>query len=127
MENLWHSFIAHWANWVIPFVTWIFGTVMGATFRWFYPSRKEWREQRRRKADEATDGIVLKHMRGDTLPKPFLLDNRRFQASDIANALSLEVDSVFDSLERLETNHLVRRGGVSRPDIAPAWMLNPRQ
>jgi hypothetical protein len=127
MTNLWHSFIAHWANWLIPFVTWVFGTVMGATFRWFYPSRKEWKEERHLKAEQRIEESVLDAMKRDashTLPIP---RDQWFEASDIVKALGIEVDAAFDSLGRLERKGRVRRGGTNIRGRAPSWTLNPRQ
>jgi hypothetical protein len=126
MTSLWNSFVAHWVNWVIPVVTWIFGTVMGATFRWFYPNRKEWEDQRRRKVEEATDSRILNAIRDEKLWGTSVPGQRRFQAVQVASVLSLNVDAVRESLERLEAKAKVRRGGTNLPSLPPFWMVVPQ-
>ena len=124
MANLWHLFVA---NWAIPLASWVFGTFVGATFRWFYPSRKEWKEQRRLKAEQKIDERVIDAMKGDSSQTFPVGRSPRFQASDVAKVLDLEVDVVFDSLERLERKGRVHRGGHAIPGIPPSWTLNSRQ
>jgi hypothetical protein len=126
MTHLWDSFIAHWVNWVIPFATWIFGTVMGATFRWFYPSRKEWEEQRRCKAEDSADSTILNAIRDEKLWGAPVPGQRRFQAAQIAGVLTLDVEAVRESLERLEARGKVRRGGTNVPSLPPFWMVVPQ-
>jgi hypothetical protein len=123
MESLWHWTIIHWKEWGIN------GIVAGAasTITWILARRKEWKEQRRLKAEQRIEERVLDAMKGDTSRIFPIRRDKWFQASDLAKALDLAVDVVFDGLERLERKRRVRRGGTMIPGYPPSWALNPRQ
>ncbi len=89
MKDLWNLFIAHWA---IPLASWIFGTFTGAAFRWFYPSRKEWKEERREKAERKLDAEVLRVLDGVEI----------LTSARIAEIMKAERERVTGSLNRLE-------------------------
>src|ERR1035438_9767040 len=89
MANLWHLFIAYWA---IPLASWVFGTFVGATFRWFYPSRQEWAAEREARAEKKLDAAVLK----------FLAGHRIWKSAGIADGVSADREDVIASLDRLE-------------------------
>ena len=107
-------------RWALPLASWVFGTFIGATFRWFYPSQKEWREGRKNKANARIDAAVWEQIRpigGVALSQ---------DSEMIANTLSLYQDTVADSLERLEAQSKVRRIEGSSGHPAPYWSANLR-
>ena len=112
METTWHSFLAHWA---IPLASWVFGTFIGATFRWFYPSRNEWKEGRKNKVEAKVDAEIWKQMR------PIGSVCLSQDSEMIAKTLLLDQDAVADSLERLEAQGKVRRCEGSSDHPAPYW------
>jgi hypothetical protein len=101
--NQWSSFLAHWA---IPLASWVFGTFVGATFRWFYPSRKEWKAERAAKRDKKLDAKVLSSLTDLKMPRSSggmtgagMPINR---ISEIAAYLDENRDDIEESLSRLE-------------------------
>ena len=111
MTYLWHSFIAHWQVWA----SWVFGTFIGATFRWLYPSRKEWEDGRKNRENAKIDAAVWKEIR--PIGSYVLSQDSRM----IANSLALGQDEVADSLERLEAQNKARRLEGSSDHPAPYW------
>ena len=127
MENLWHRFITHIVHWGIPAGV---GVVFGATFKWFYPSRKEWLERRREKGERRIDARILQaisdrsHWKG---PRPYTgAGICGVKSDEIAAILKMDQDGVADSLERLERFGKVQRGNGSFDDPAPWWFLMRR-
>jgi hypothetical protein len=111
MTNPWDSFIAHWA---IPVASWIFGTFMGATFRWFYPSRKEWKEERREKAERKMDADVLRALAGGVI----------LTSAWIADGMKAEREQVIESLDRLEHKGRVQSDSGTMDNPARVyWIL----
>lgn len=114
MTNLWQSFVAHWA---IPLVSWVFGTFVGATFRWFYPSRREWLEGRKTKREAKADAMVLGAIRA-------LCESNSgiYNTQDIAERLGTPLDDTADSLERLENIGRVQSYNIGTTDSpGPGW------
>lgn len=114
MTNLWQSFFVHWA---IPLASWVFGTFVGATFRWFYPSRKEWLESCKVKREAKTDAKVLGEIRAICKGNSTI-----YGAEDIAKRLTMTIDETADSLERLEIVGRVQSYDVGSNDHpGPGW------
>jgi hypothetical protein len=109
---VWKSFLAHWA---IPLASWVLGIFVGATFRWFYPSQKEWKAARAERAIAKIDAEVWKQIR-PTGSYAISQDSKM-----IADALSLDQDAVADSLERLEGQGKVWRHGGTLDHPSPYW------
>ena len=120
MGNLWAWITVHWVTWVVPFLTGIFGAFIGATFKWFYPTRKEWKEERKAKEEAKVDEKVL----GALFVGGFATGI--FDAWQIAGATSLNHESVADSLERLEARGRVTRIEGTFDHPAPNWMYHNR-
>ena len=122
MTNLWHSFVAHWA---IPLVSWVFGTFVGATFRWFYPSRKEWKAERRQKTERELDSKALGAIANQSLwkgPRPMTgAGIFAVRTWEIANYLGLDRETAADSLGRLEEAGKVKNDGGTLDDPTPYW------
>jgi hypothetical protein len=118
MGNGWHSVLTTWRTWAISGATGIVGTWLGAwlgaIFRWFYPSRKEWREERHLKDEKQIDARVYAYL--DSLGAA-LQDARQ-----IAAALGLEKDIAAESLERLEGRGRIRRLGGTTDNPSPTWI-----
>ena len=112
MTSLWDTFMNHWA---IPLASWVFGTFVGATFRWFYPSQKEWKESQEGKANVRIDSAVWEQIR------PVGNYALSQDSQMIAETLSLDQDAVADSLERLEAQGKVRRHEGTLDHPSPYW------
>ena len=127
MENSWNWIAAHWGTWVISGAFGFAGGMLGGTFKWFYPSRMDWSESRTRRAQAKIDSKVLtaisdydlwkssRPMTGAGIPA--------VRAEEIAEAISLDLDSVADGLERLGQRGLVRK---SESSVPPYWWHVPR-
>jgi hypothetical protein len=119
MTNIW--------NWVVSGSAGFVGGLLGGTFKWFFPSRRDWNENRKAKADQKVDSKVLgaigdyklwtgaRPMTGAGIPV--------IQAQEIAEVLNLDLDTVADSLERLRFH-----GRVSKDDdcVPPNWWHRPQ-
>jgi hypothetical protein len=116
MGNLWHSFILHWRVWALSGVAWLFGTFVGAAFKWRYGSYKEWNAERKEKRERAVDSRVIQAMKNFDL----------WKTAEMAKYLKLERDAVVESLERLEMRGRVKRAAGSLNDPAPWWFILPR-
>src|SRR2546425_5786522 len=121
--NLLRWCIDHWKSWGIPTMV---GSVV-ATGTWLLARRKEWNEARRAKAERAVDAQVIR-----TLQNRDLWDSRRgmtgagdplVRSAELAEALSLDCDTVIDSLERLEARGRVRNAGGTLDNPAPYWHI----
>jgi hypothetical protein len=127
MEHLWRYFLAHWA---IPLASWVLGTTTGGVFVWFYPNRKEWREEREGSKEKRIDSRVLKAigdyglwkgartMTGAGIPG--------VRAYEIAEQLDVELEEVANSLSRLELRGMVSMGDGNMNDPRPRWFHVPR-
>ncbi len=51
MTNIWNRVVSGSAGFV--------GGLVGGTFKWFFPSRKDWSENRKAKSDQKIDSKVL--------------------------------------------------------------------
>lgn len=110
MTNLWHPFMA---NWAIPLALWVFGTFVGATFRWRYGSYKEWKEECQEKAEKTLDANVLQ----------FLGDHQIWNSSDISEGISADREAVIACLDRLEMRGRVRSESGTMDDPARVYWL----
>jgi len=113
--------IQHWKTWGIPAIV---TSVVGAA-TWLIARRKEWNEKRHANAERELDSKVLR-----ALQNRDLWDSRRgmtgsgdalVRSEELAQALSLDCDTVSDSLERLEARGKVRNAGGTLNNPAPYW------
>jgi hypothetical protein len=127
MDSIWQWVTGHLAQWAIPGGIGIF---IGAAFKWFYPSRKEWLEARQLNRNRKTDIRVLgaiadqslwKGARGMTGAGIFAV-----RAAEIAQHLNLDLDHVADSLERLYLKGKVSKVTGTLDDPSPIWLFVPR-
>ena len=130
MTALWNWTAHHWATWLIPFVTWIFGNVTGGVFIWFYPNRKEWAAQRKEKTEPVIDIRVLEAMGDAALwkgPRPMTgAGIIPVKSDEMADHLKLDRDVIADSFERLEAHGKAKRSKGSLNDPTPWWLIIPR-
>lgn len=112
---------AHWTTWLVPLLTWIFGNFTGAAFRWFYPSRKEWKEERKAREDGRSDEKVIRALFVGGMATGI------FDSWQISQRTHLDHETVCDSLERLRARGIVTRaGGGTLDHPAPGWMYLDR-
>lgn len=87
---------------------------MGATFRWFYPSRKEWRAGRQEKAERKMDADVLRALAGGVI----------LTSAWIADGIKAEREQVIESLDRLEHKGRVQSDSGTMDNPARVyWIL----
>jgi hypothetical protein len=126
MENLWHWIVMHWKDWGIAGVF----TFVCGVFVWFFPNRKEWREERQAKANSGIDSRVLQALGNCKLWKgPRGKSGAGFptvRTTEIAEFLKLDADVVADSLERLALQGRVSKNGGTFDDPSPIWLFVPR-
>jgi len=126
MDNPWPFFISHWTQ----IVAWIIGNATGGIFVWLYPNRKEWREERKVKAEREIDSRVIEALGDFDLwkgPRPMTgAGILAVKSDEIAEHLRLSQDDVADSLERLEARGRATHSGGSLNDPAPWWFVVPR-
>lgn len=115
--------IDHWKAWGIPAIV---TSVVGAG-TWLLARRKEWNETRRANAERDLDSQVLQ-----ALQNRGLWDTRRgmtgagdplVRSAELAQALSLDCETISDSLERLEARGRVRNAGGTLDNPAPYWHI----
>ncbi len=114
---MWHLFLHHRRAWTFAGVSWLFGTVMGETIKWFYPSRKEWNESRRLKVEKEIDAKVLRGLR--TFGGPSSLHDSEGLAMD----LGLDQDAIADSVERLDFQGKAGRVDGDSDHPSPFWTV----
>jgi hypothetical protein len=106
MGSLWHWIVRSWASLGI-------GSLFGAgvvkafeTFKWFYPSRADFRTERQKKKEELLDVRVLAALSDPNMERQSRgMSGAGFplsRVSDIATHLQENRDDVFSSLSRLE-------------------------
>jgi hypothetical protein len=129
LPDIWGWVDAHWKSWGI------YAVILGVSnfVTWILARRKdwnEWRASRQAKADRKIDAQVLQ-----AIGNPTLWGNQRpmtgsgipyVRAAEIAEHLSLDSDTVSDSLERLEQRGRVERSGGNYSDPSPTWRIVPR-
>jgi hypothetical protein len=131
MTNVLHWLASHWENWTLSSAFGFLGGLLAGAFKWLYPSRKDLREQRKTKKEEAIDLKILEGMRSGT---ELVVKNGQgapghqlFQAEFIARNLKIDLDEVVDSLGRLEAKGRVETiGSRIAGGAAPHWRLKPR-
>jgi hypothetical protein len=104
--------VLHWASWVVSGVFGFLGGLLGGTFKWFYPSRKEWREEQRGKAAKKLDTCVLEALGDPSVPRSSqgmtgggMPLNR---VSELSTHLNRGYDAVHESLNRLQSQGRAR-------------------
>ena len=126
MGNVWHWIIVHWKGWGIN------GIVAGvaSAITWVLARRKEWKEERREKAEQKLDSKVLKALGERTVwkgPRPTIIGGFPGVKSDeMAEYLQLDQDAVADSFERLEKRGRATRSKGTINDPGPWWYIVPR-
>jgi hypothetical protein len=74
-------------------------------FLWFFPNRKEWKEQHRMKIETEIDAAIIEAMRNkatwEKLGKAHILGHDWLAASEIAAVTEMKVEDVEAGLERL--------------------------
>ena len=95
MSNTWNWIFLHWENWAVSGAFGFMGGVLGGTFKWFYPSRKEWKEERKAKADKKLESEIL----------ALLSDHQIWKSANIAGRLSRDHESVVEALGARLSNH----------------------
>jgi hypothetical protein len=109
MTNIWNLVVSGSAGFV--------GGLIGSTFKWFYPSRKDWAESRQAKREAKIDAKVLGELRALCEGNSTI-----YGTEDIAKRLNMTIDETADSLERLEIIGRVQRydsGTSDHPE--PGW------
>ena len=116
--------------WALSGVAWLFGTFVGAAFKWRYGSYKEWSAELKEKREQAVDSRVIQAMKNFDLWKgtrPLVGGGGiPVKTAEMAKYLKLERDAVVESLERLEMRGRVKRAAGSLNDPAPWWFILPR-
>ena len=109
MINIW--------NLLISGATGFAGGLIGGTFKWFFPSQKDWKESRKAKAEAKIDAKVFAEIR--SLGEK---NSSIFVTEQIAERLKITVDEAADSLERLENIGRVQRYNIGTNDHpGPGW------
>ena len=125
MEDLWHLITLHWKDWGIPTIS----AVAGGVFVWFFPNRKEWREERQAKTEKRIDSKVLKALGNRELWKgPRAMTGAGIPAvrsAEIAEVLNFDEDAVADSLERLAWQGRADKDSGTLDDPRPIWLFVP--
>jgi hypothetical protein len=125
-----HMQVASILHWLISGAFGFLGGLAAGAFKWFYPSRKEWRENRRAKRESKIDIMVLAAISNFTLWKgarPITgAGVPGVRGWEIADQLRLNRDVVADSLERLLVQGKVRKEGGTLDDPSPIWHYAPR-
>jgi len=94
-----------------------FWVITEGTFKWFFPSRKDWAESRKAKRESKIDAKVLGALR--TLCEG---NSTIYGAEDVANRLTMTLDDTADSFERLESIGRVQRYAIGSSDPpGPGW------
>ena len=126
MTQLWHLIVAHWKDWGVPTIA----AALGGVFVWFFPNRKEWRQARKERAASKIDSLVLGAISDFSLWKgPRAMTGAgvpAVRASEIAQILHVDYDTVADSLERLYVQGRVNRENGTLDDPSPTWLFVPR-
>lgn len=106
------------------------GAVLGAAFKWWFPSRKELREERKANRERRIDASVLQAIANRSNfkgPRPYTgAGIWGVKSDEIAGVIALDQDTVADSLERLEILGKTRRDKGTINDPAPWWFIVPR-
>jgi hypothetical protein len=117
-ENLLRWLLDHWKRWGIPTVTFVGGVVGAAT--WLHVRWKE-------RADRTVDSRVFQALQNRELwhsPRGFTgAGDLLVRATELAEVLKLDCDTVTDSLKRLEKQGRVRNAGGTRSNPAPNWHI----
>jgi hypothetical protein len=111
--------------------------VAWGAFRWWYPTRKDFDEAKQKKQQQrsADDSAVIDRRVLEALGNSALWDIARpmtgggiraVKARELAERLSLDVEVVQDSLERLEAHGRVSNQGGVLADPSPYWIIRPR-
>lgn len=107
---------------------------MGGLFKWLYPSRKDWADERRakaartrEKAERDVDSKIISALNDRTIWTGAVsvtgAGYAAVRATQIAEVMILDRQIVVDSLERLEVQGRVRKGGGTFSDPAPYWTI----
>jgi len=87
---------------------------MGATFTWFYPSRKDWKAEQQEKAERKIDADVLRVLSGGVI----------LTSARIAELIGADRERVMDSLDRLEPKGRVQSDSGTMDNPARVyWIL----
>lgn len=101
-----------------------------STATWIVARRREWKEARRVKFERKIDSKVLEALGNpsqSTQPRPMTGTGIPLvRAAEIAEQLSLNLEAVGDSLERLEARSRVVRSGGTFDNPAPYWQITLR-
>lgn len=108
--------VAHWASWAISGAFGFVGGLLGGTFKWFYPSRREWKEEQRERTANKVDSRVLEALTDPSVPR----SSRGMagagaplnRVSEIAAHLQLEYEDVHASLLRLQSRARASANGA---------------
>jgi hypothetical protein len=112
MGSVWHWVVTQWSTAVISSLFGFGAGLIGAAFRWRWPSYKELREERQAKRDKETDMRVLAYLDG--------IGSSIAVAGQIAEAAGLGIETVNGSLDRLEGRGRVVNAGRTM-DTDTGW------
>jgi hypothetical protein len=122
LKSALHWRVAHWGR--IAAVIAILGGI-GGFIKWVRPLVKEFLEWRRERNNSRVDSRVMQALENRSIwtgPRPRTgAGDAPIRADELAGILSLSVDGVNDSLERLEAAGRVRNVGGNLSDPTPRW------
>ena len=106
------------------------GAIVGATFKWFYPSRKEWKEERRLNFEKEFDRRLMEAIENRDLwkgPRPMTGGgDRAVRGDELAEHLEEDIEETRASLERLENSRRLENIGGHLADPTPRWHTTRR-
>jgi hypothetical protein len=110
------------------------GAVVGGgavrVFQWLYPSRKEWKEERRAKHEKEFDQRLMEAIESPELwngPRPMTgSGDVAVRADELAKYLGADMEKTRESLERLENCNRLQNIGGHMADPTPRWHTTRR-
>lgn len=126
IRHLWIWGLSHWKSWGIAGV---FATA-SAALTWAIATRKEWNEARKAKSNKTIDVRVMEALEDRSLwtgPRPMTGGgDMAVRADELAAALSLKKEAIWECLERLEAHGRVVNIGGHLADPTPRWHSSRR-
>jgi hypothetical protein len=126
MTNLWNWISINWGPLSV-------GTCFAggfSVFLWFFPNRKEWRAERRVKAEKNLDSKVHEALGNRTIWRGARgMSGAGFYAvrsDEIAEYLGLDAEAVGESLERLRVKGRANKETGTLDDARPIWIYLSR-